>query len=255
MSAPLRRCHRVCVDCNRGPLRRANAIRRACLAVGDGAGTRTRHRPSRWEKGFQKSPTCVRFSRTGASMRHRESTARAAAGRAFQRGSTLGSTLPDEDRPMALIRIRDASGREWRYPLSAETVCTIGRAPDGNGIVLNDPQVSRHHAHITYQDGFVLVDGRVNEEGQVNRSANGVFVNGTQRFDHRLKDGDRISIGASSLSFDQADSGPGPVDYDDDPLGHTQVLLSPDELVQSALQPKPIPSSPDDELGALRRRS
>ena len=156
---------------------------------------------------------------------------------------------------MALIRIKDASGREWRYPLSAETVCTIGRAPDGNGIVLNDPQVSRHHAHITYQDGvFVLVDGRV-IEGQVNRSANGVFVNGTQRFDHRLRDGDRISIGASSLSFDQADSGPGPVDYDDDPLGHTQVLLSPDELVQSALQPEPTTSSPDDELGALRRRS
>jgi adenylate cyclase len=156
---------------------------------------------------------------------------------------------------MALIHVKDASGREWQYALSPQAVCTIGRASDENSVVLNDPQVSRHHAHITCQDSvFVLVDG-VTVDGQLKPSVNHVFINGKQRSEHRLSDGDRITIGGSSLRFEQGAPEPEPVDYDDGPLGRTQLLLSADELIQSALQPKAVPRSPDDEVGALRRRS
>ena len=71
----------------------------------------------------------------------------------------------------------------------------IGRAPD-NQIVLDDPRASRHHAHIrSDEDGsFTLIDG-VFVNGQIKRSANKVFVNGEQKFEHPLKDGDRVTIG------------------------------------------------------------
>ncbi|HEV7376594.1 MAG TPA: FHA domain-containing protein, partial [Pyrinomonadaceae bacterium] len=77
---------------------------------------------------------------------------------------------------MALLKITDASGRQWQYNLVSQTLCTIGRAPD-NTIVLDDPRASRHHAHIRFDDSlYTIVDGVV-MNGQVKRSANKVFVN------------------------------------------------------------------------------
>ena len=158
---------------------------------------------------------------------------------------------------MAVIHITDASGRQWQYTLSPDAICTIGRAADSNCIVLNDVQVSRYHAHITYQEGtFVLVDGSV-VDGQLRRSANHVFVNGQQRMEHPLRDGDYINIGASTLRFEQADPvpEPRPVDYDDDPLGRTQVLLSTNDLMKATLQPEPASASFNEELVSLRRKA
>jgi adenylate cyclase len=158
---------------------------------------------------------------------------------------------------MALIRITDASGREWQHPLSAQDICAIGRAPDNNHIVLTDPQASRHHAHITYRDGFFcLVDGVV-VDGQIRRSANHVFVNGALSFEHNLTQGDVITIGASTLRFEQTAPvlEPAAVEYDDDPLGRTQVLISASEVIRSALQPKPAVAEHDEEMRGLRRKA
>src|ERR671917_387935 len=135
---------------------------------------------------------------------------------------------------MALLHITDAGGRAWQLPLSPQGVCTIGRAPD-NTVVLNDPRASRYHAHVKFQDGkFFLVDGKVGG----GRSANHVFVGGEQRFEHPLANGDRVTIGASHLKFERA-AGPEPQDsvvrYDDKPLGHTQLLVSANDVIRSAL--------------------
>src|SRR6201995_4036702 len=76
-----------------------------------------------------------------------------------------------KDSSMALLRITDASGREWQLPLSPQGVCTLGRAPD-NSAVLNDPRASRHHAHVKFRNGsYVIADGSV--DGKL--SANHVF--------------------------------------------------------------------------------
>ncbi|MFN2491719.1 MAG: FHA domain-containing protein, partial [Pyrinomonadaceae bacterium] len=63
---------------------------------------------------------------------------------------------------MALLKITDASGRQWQYSFLPQGICTIGRAPD-NTVVLDDPRASRYHAHIkSSEDGsFTLVDGAV----------------------------------------------------------------------------------------------
>ena len=53
---------------------------------------------------------------------------------------------------MALLKITDASGRQWQYNFPAQGVCNIGRAPD-NAVVIDDPRASRYHAHIKSEDG------------------------------------------------------------------------------------------------------
>lgn len=160
---------------------------------------------------------------------------------------------------MALLKITDASGREWEYPLNPQNLCTIGRAPD-NCVVLDDPRASRHHAHIANDDGaFKLIDG-VYSNGQLRRSANKVFINGEPRFEHLLNNGDRVTIGASTLRFEQLpeERATAEVRYDDKPLGHTQLLISANDVLQTVLRSKPptaATSSRDREIEELRRKA
>src|SRR5215210_3692849 len=135
---------------------------------------------------------------------------------------------------MALLHITDASGRTWQLPLAPQGVCTIGRAPD-NRVVLNDPRASRYHAHVKFRDGaYVLFDGSVDGKP----SANHVFVNGEQRLEHPLRDGDLIQIGASRLRLDLSDERKAPepeARFEDKPLGHTQLLVSANDVIRAAL--------------------
>jgi len=138
---------------------------------------------------------------------------------------------------MAVLKVTDASGRQAQHQLDARVNCMIGRAPD-NQIVLDDPRASRHHAHIrANEDGsFTLVDGVI-VNGQIKRSANKVFVNGEQKFDHPLKDGDRVTIGASTLRFEQPkEERTADLSYDDKPLGHTQLLMSAKDVLTTVLR-------------------
>lgn len=167
---------------------------------------------------------------------------------------------------MALLKITDASGRQWQYSFLPGGVCTIGRAPD-NTVVLDDPRASRYHAHIkSSEDGsFTLVDGAV-INGQLRRSANKVFVNGGPHTEYQLKNGDRVTIGASTLRFEQpAEERTTDVRYDDKPLGHTQLLISANDVISTVLHSKPgeaiatspVPTSParDKVLEALQRKA
>ena len=159
---------------------------------------------------------------------------------------------------MALLKITDASGREWEYSLKPQAICTIGRAPD-NTVVLDDPRASRHHAHIASEDGvFKVVDG-VYSSGQLRRSANKVFVNGEPRFEHIMINGDRVTVGASTLRFEQQpeERPTHEVKYDDKPLGHTQLLISASDVLQTVLRSKPLTttSSRDKEIEELRRKA
>ncbi|MDX6443784.1 MAG: adenylate cyclase [Blastocatellia bacterium] len=161
---------------------------------------------------------------------------------------------------MAQLKVTDASGRQAQHQLNSRTSCMIGRAPD-NQIVLDDPRASRHHAHIKSDDdsSFTLVDG-VLVNGQIKRSANKVFVNGEQKFEHLLKDGDRITIGASTLRFEQPrEERTADLSYDDKPLGHTQLLMSAKDVLTTVLrQPDSTTSAgaPRDKvLESLQRKA
>ena len=161
---------------------------------------------------------------------------------------------------MALLKITDASGRQWQYNFPAQGVCNIGRAPD-NAVVIDDPRASRYHAHIKSEDGqFTIVDGAV-INGQLRRSANKVFINGEPQSEWDLKNGDRITIGASTLRFEQTvEERTSEVRYDDKPLGHTQLLISANDVMTSIVPEKTAPSlapAPirDKMLDTLQRKA
>src|ERR671918_637484 len=160
---------------------------------------------------------------------------------------------------MAHLKITDASGRQWQFSFLPKVACTIGRAPD-NTVVLDDPRASRYHAHInqTEHGSFTIVDGAV-INGQLRRSANKVFINGEPRFDQQLKNGDRITIGASTLRFEQpVEERTTDVRYDDKPLGHTQLLISANDVMSTVLRSKeevPATAQRDKVLEALQRKA
>ena len=160
---------------------------------------------------------------------------------------------------MAHLKITDASGRQWQFSFSPQVACTIGRAPD-NSVVLDDPRASRYHAHVNQAENgtFTIVDGAV-INGQLRRSANKVFINGEPRFEQQLKNGDRITIGASTLRFEQpAEERTTDVRYDDKPLGHTQLLISANDVMSTVLRSKEeaAPTAQRDKvLEALQRKA
>ena len=71
-----------------------------------------------------------------------------------------------------------------------EYVLTLGRLPECT-ITFDDPNVSREHADIRPDgDGFLLTD---------RGSTNGTMVNDVRVSQHRLVDGDRIALGATTV--------------------------------------------------------
>jgi SARP family transcriptional regulator, regulator of embCAB operon len=90
-----------------------------------------------------------------------------------------------------IARLRDKSGRE--YQLNG-AITRIGRFTD-NDVVLEDTDVSRHHAVITDTGtGFVVTDLR---------STNGIEVRGRRiRGSATLEDGDHVRIGGHEFTFE-----------------------------------------------------
>ncbi|MBV9240563.1 MAG: FHA domain-containing protein, partial [Acidobacteria bacterium] len=172
----------------------------------------------------------------------------------------------------AELSITDPLGSSWKVELVPGQLYTIGRAKE-NDIVLNDRRVSRKHAFIVQtDDGFKLIDGHM-EEGQLLRSVNHVFVNAMMQLDAVLHDTDVITIGESTLTFHEtADvralelsqetvyvppaQRPKTVNFEDSPLGHTQVQMSVADIIgrRSHLSLENALASPD-EIRDLRRKA
>jgi pSer/pThr/pTyr-binding forkhead associated (FHA) protein len=177
--------------------------------------------------------------------------------------------------------------------LGPDKLYSIGRAKD-NDIVLNDRRVSRKHAHIDANlSQFIIVDG-VYEDGELKRSVNKVFVNGKAVLEKPLESGDMITIGTTQLRFEfipdphpfvpaqvydpafaAAESGASlhsgltesskPVNYDNKPLGNTQMVMSANEIIERSSRSsrsgefvsldKIDSRITDDEIKDLRRKA
>lgn len=91
--------------------------------------------------------------------------------------------MDEHSQPLLVIYKGALAGTRW--PLRGYSV-TLGRASDCD-IVLPERQISRYHARIEYDDGYMLRDLG---------SKNGTFVNGerVRGQPYRLQDGDEISL-------------------------------------------------------------
>jgi adenylate cyclase len=173
----------------------------------------------------------------------------------------------------AILKIIDATGKSWEINLVPGSTHSIGRAKE-NDIVLNDRRVSRRHAQIV-ADGsdFKLIDGYF-ENGEILRSVNRVFVNGVPQLEKTLEPGDEIIIGESKFEFtkmtgslsqtmlgmtefpEETAEMAKAVNFEDQPLGHTQLLISAKEIIgaRSNLSMEGKIVTPE-ELKLLRRKS
>lgn len=167
----------------------------------------------------------------------------------------------------SILKITEAAGNSWDFELAPNSVYTIGRAKE-NDIVLNDRRVSRHHAQVASENGaFKIIDGYF-DGGEFKRSVNRVFVNGLPHLDKILESGDVVTIGESRLLFErladeptlqtetEKEIKPTGVSFDDQPLGHTQLLISAREIIgkQSKLSIEAEIVSPA-EIKELRRKA
>ena len=181
----------------------------------------------------------------------------------------------------ASLKITQPDGSITELDLAPASSYSIGRAND-NDIVLKDPRVSRKHARIVGENGsFTIIDGYF-EDGNLVRSVNHVFVHGAPTLEKVLENGDVMIIGESKLIFSQAAaeispaaaepeislpiSEPEPiaaptdvsagVDFDDKPLGQTQLKISANEIIgrQTHLKIDTTPAT-SDEINDLRRKA
>ena len=120
--------------------------------------------------------------------------------------------MTDYKSKLTLVKLNKADLAKGRHVLIVESpesrravslnvsLFSIGRHPN-NDLVVGDSLASRHHATVAwmrYTEGgprsdysYWIIDGK----GKSKKSRNGIFVNGTKKFLHRLTSGDIITLG------------------------------------------------------------
>jgi hypothetical protein len=147
-----------------------------------------------------------------------------------------------------VVRFGPHSSQE--YPLPEHTV-TLGREPI-NDIVVNDPEISRRHTRIVFENGAY----RVEDLG----STNGTFVNGRRLSELTpIKDGDILDLGESaSFTFVGGPAQQGGFDATMMESGNATQIQSPSFSPGShAMPPRPAPApyapEPYPAYGATER--
>lgn len=110
------------------------------------------------------------------------------------------------------------------HPLEGDQIM-IGR-DSSNGVAINDPEVSRRHARLTFQGGKYVIEDL--------GSTNGTFING-QRLSgpHVLKAGDVVALGEQIvLMYDAVNIDPG------------ATVASPRNVARSATPVPPLVAPP-----------
>jgi len=102
---------------------------------------------------------------------------------------TMVFDVPKAELPTARLRVVRPDGSQRTVALDAATL-TVGRATD-NGLVLQDPRVSRHHARLQARRGTLVLTDLA--------STNGSRVNGSRVAEVVLGEGDRIELGDTVL--------------------------------------------------------
>jgi ABC transport system ATP-binding/permease protein len=109
--------------------------------------------------------------------------------------ATSGNPVPGAEAVPTGLNIPPADESALpQIDLRGRPMTAIGREADSNQIVLDHPQISRHHLQVSQQNGSYIVTDL--------RSTNGTFVNGQRIFAPTpLNDGDIINLGPFRFMF------------------------------------------------------
>ncbi len=152
------------------------------------------------------------------------------------------SEYPSETPPLFVIQKGPDAGREFSLE---QSISSIGRSA-ANDIVLNDSEVSRHHARILRQGSIYSIEDL--------GSTNGTFVN-NQRLTSpvSLSDGDLIGFGETiQTQFVRRQPAPPPVpDWDEpDAMPVVREAHTPAAPPETAV-PEPPPDTPPSSRSKL----
>jgi hypothetical protein len=103
------------------------------------------------------------------------------------------ATLPGGERQPVRLRMQLGQSIGQLYTMVGNTL-TMGRAPD-NDVVLDDPQVSRHHARLMRRGDQIMVEDLGSTNGTL---VNGRRISGT----HVLQPTETIAVGGSVFSVE-----------------------------------------------------
>jgi FHA domain len=136
----------------------------------------------------------------------------------------------------AKLVVRQGSQSGMTYALG-RTPVVLGRE-EGADVCLQDPEMSRRHARITWQEGFYVIEDL--------RSTNGTYLNGTAiRGPQRLNQGDTIGIGQTVLEFEsQSGTAPSQPAYEAPRYSAPQPPASPPPAPPSSPPTSPPPARP-----------
>ena len=107
---------------------------------------------------------------------------------------------------MPLLTLKSEKGIIERVSLHKDKVLTIGVLPD-NGLVMDDPAVSGHHAEIEMESGLFYITDQ--------QSRNGTFINDELIISRALTQGDIITVGSHTLEFSYEEGEEIPSDTED----------------------------------------
>ena len=109
---------------------------------------------------------------------------------------TARALTPQPSAPSAYLHGLTGKYQGQHITLTSAGV-TLGRSPDNQFVLAEEPLVSRHHADVVWEDGAWLL--------RDHESANGTWVNGRRIGRHPLTAGERVQLGATEWLFsDQA---------------------------------------------------
>lgn len=115
-------------------------------------------------------------------------------------GSRRATSVREEPRPVVPRRTRPGdrpylASRDDRFLLMG-AINVIGRDEESD-IIFDDPGISRRHSEIRVTTDGPRLRATVRDLG----STNGTFVNGERISTQRLEDGDRITIGRTTVTY------------------------------------------------------
>jgi class 3 adenylate cyclase len=143
-------------------------------------------------------------------------------------GTARPEQIATRQRGLPFLRYEDESGTQRVFSLEGDRAVTIGRGDDAHVRLWWDPSVSLLHAEaLPLGSHWLIADDGV--------SRNGTFVNGARLAGRRrLRDGDTIRVGRTTLAFHDARALPrGATTIADAPSGAGTTTLLFTDLVGS----------------------
>ncbi|MFQ6170924.1 FhaA domain-containing protein [Oryzobacter sp. R7] len=170
---------------------------RATGMTGQHQAVRPRHRPA------ERDAPPVRDGRPEATPGAAAAGAAAAAAAAGPPPARddVDATARHPQPPRPAVRRPNAAERPWldvdgeRYPLMG-AITILGR-DDAADIILDDPGISRRHSELRVTTDGPHTVTTIRDLG----STNGTFVNGERITSEHLDDGDRVTVGRTSITF------------------------------------------------------